>query len=205
MSTTSRACSVTEAAKRRRSIRQYASTPVPRSDLEAVLRVATLAPSAFNLQPWRFVVVEDAARRQALAEAGYGQRQVAAAPAVIVLYTDMRDALAAVDAVVHPELSDERRAAALRSINRTFAEKSDEARETWGALQGYIALGYLLLAAAERDYQTSPMLGFDPGRVKLVLDLPLHVQILALVAIGRGLEEGRPHHRLPLERLATFL
>ena len=197
--------SVTEAAMRRRSIRAYTSDPVPRADLEAILAVTSLAPSAFNLQPWRFVVVEDPARKHELAEAARGQRQVAGAPAVIVLYSDMRDALGHADQVVHPELSDERRAAALRSIDRAFAEQSDDAREEWGARQGYIALGYLLLAAAEHGYETSPMLGFDSDRVKALLDLPSHGRVLALVAIGHGIEDGRPHHRLPLDRLVRFL
>jgi nitroreductase len=197
--------SVTEAAERRRSIREYAPERVLRSDFDAILTVTSLAPSAFNLQPWRFVVVEDGARKQALAEAARGQRQVVNAPAVVVLYTNMREALAGADAIVHPALSEERRAAALRAIERNFTATSEDAREDWGAQQGYIALGYLLLAAAEHGYQTSPMLGFDPEQVKVALDLPSHVRVLALVAMGRGGEEGRAHHRLPLDRLVRFL
>ena len=49
---------VREAAEQRRSIRAYSPDPVPREDLDEILRVTSLAPSAFNLQPWRFVVVE---------------------------------------------------------------------------------------------------------------------------------------------------
>ena len=71
-------------------------------------------------------------------------------------------------------------------------------RETWGAGQGYIALGYLLLAAEARGYQTSPMSGFDLARVKQVLGLPDNARVPALVAIGHSAEEGFPQHRLPL-------
>jgi nitroreductase len=205
VTTTTRALTVTEAASRRRSIWAYAPDLVPRADIEAILAVTALAPSAFNLQPWRFVIVQDARLKQALAEAAHGQRQILGAPAVIVLYTDMRDALANADAIVHPSLPEDRRAGALRSIERFFAGKGDDEREDWGAQQGYIALGYLLLAAAEHGYQTSPMLGFDADRVKAALDLPSHVPVAALVSIGRGVEDGRPHHRLPLERLARFV
>jgi nitroreductase len=52
--------SVSDAATRRRSIRQYDAGPIPRVDLEDIVRLAGLAPSAFNLQPWRFVIVESA-------------------------------------------------------------------------------------------------------------------------------------------------
>lgn len=199
-----RPVSVSDAAAQRRSIRRYRPDPVPRADIEAILRVASLAPSAFNLQPWRFVVVERPDIKATLSEAAHGQRQIASAPAVIVLYTDTSDALSTVDDVLHPELEAAARAKSRASTERFFARLSPADRESWGAEQGYIALGYLLLAAEEHGYQTSPMLGFDSELVKSALDLPAHVRIPALVAIGRGAEGGRPHHRQPLDRVLRF-
>lgn len=196
---------VSEAAARRRSIRQFTPDPVPRADLESIIRVAGLAPSMFNLQPWRFVVVETAALKNVLSEAAHRQRQIASAPAVIVLYTDTADAVAYLDEVVHPDLDSERREKTRRSADKFFGALSPEDRETWGSQQGAIALGYLLLAAEEHGYQTSPMLGFDAGRVKQALDLPAHTRIPALIAIGYGDEDGRPHHRQPLDRILRFL
>lgn len=193
---------VREAAEQRRSVRSYTPEPVPREELEEILRVTGLAPSAFNLQPWRFVVVETPELKAKLAEAAYNQRQVRSAPAVIVLYTDVADTLEHLDEVLHPGMDEHGRAAARRSILGSFAGKSAAEREAWGAEQGNIALGYLLLAAEAHGYQTSPMLGFDAGRVKRLLGLPEHVRIPALVSIGHGAEEGFPHHRHPLERIA---
>ena len=192
---------VREAAERRRSIRAYEPGPMPAEDLREILRVTSLAPSAFNLQPWRFVVVETPEVKEALAGAAFNQRQVRSAPAVIVLYTDMKDTLANVDEVLHPGMDAVRRAASRESILKPFAAKTEAEREAWGAEQGNIALGYLLLAAEAHGYQTSPMGGFDADAVKRVLGLPAHVRIPALVAIGRGAEEGFPHHRHPLERI----
>ena len=45
--------------KRRRTVRQFSSRPVPRVVIESCLRAATTAPSGANLQPWHFVVVSD--------------------------------------------------------------------------------------------------------------------------------------------------
>ena len=50
-----------EAISRRRSIRRFKDTPVPRELVEKVLATAVLAPSGKNAQPWRFVVLEGAA------------------------------------------------------------------------------------------------------------------------------------------------
>jgi len=194
--------SVREAAEQRRSIRAYEPTPMPAEDLREILRVASLAPSAMNLQPWRFVVVQTPEVKEALAAAAFNQRQVRSAPAVIVLYTDMRDALENVDEVLHPGMDAATRAASREKIMKPFAAKSEAEREAWGAEQGNIALGYLLLSAEAHGYQTSPMAGFDPEAVKRLLGLPAHVRIPAIVAIGRGAEEGFPHHRHSLERIA---
>ena len=205
MVATARAVTVSEAATRRRSIRQFRAEPIPRQDLESIVRVAGLAPSMFNLQPWRFLIVESAALKSALSDAAHHQRQIASAPAVIVLYTDVADAVASLDEVVRPEFDDRRREKTRRSAEQFFIALSAEAREAWGSQQGSIALGYLLLAAEEHGYQTSPMLGFDADLVKHALALPAHVRIPALVAIGRGDEDGRPHHRQPLSRILRFV
>lgn len=193
--------SVREAAERRRSVRDFDPVPLPPEDLEEILKVVRRAPSAFNLQPWRFVIVERDEPKERLAEAAYNQPQVRSAPAVMVLYTDMADALERVDEVLHPGMNAARRASARNGILKSFAGKSVAEREQWGAEQGNIALGYLLLAAEAHGYQTSPMLGFDPEAVKEALDLPGHVRIPALIAIGRGAEEGFPHHRHSLEQI----
>jgi nitroreductase len=49
------------------------------------------------------------------------------------------------------------------------------------------------------------MAGFDPEAVKQLLGLPANVRVNALVAVGKGAEEGFPHHRHPVSRLAKFV
>ncbi|CAA9343030.1 MAG: hypothetical protein AVDCRST_MAG89-2716, partial [uncultured Gemmatimonadetes bacterium] len=94
------------------------------------------------------------------------------------------------------------RATTRQTILRSFQGQSAEQREAWGAAQAHIALGYLLLAAEAHGYQTSPMAGFDAEAVKRLLNLPENTRVPALVAIGRGTEEGFPHHRHALARIA---
>lgn len=198
------ASSVAEAADSRRSVRKFASEPIPQDDLRELVRLAGRAPSAFNVQPWRFVVVTDALLKERLREAAYGQQQVTGAPAVIVLYSDMRDALATIDEAIHPDVQGEKREAQKQSLLGSFARRSDDEREAWGAQQSNIALGYLLLAAEGMGLGTSPMLGFQPEKVKEVLGLPPHVHIPAMVAVGYPAEEGFRSHRHEVERIATF-
>jgi len=72
---------VAEAAESRRSIRRYEPEPIPREDLEEILRLTGLAPSAFNAQPWRWIVVETPELKARLQDAANGQAQVGNAPA----------------------------------------------------------------------------------------------------------------------------
>ena len=193
-----------QAADRRRSIRQYESSPIPNADLRELLRLAGRAPSAFNAQPWRFVVVQDERLKAQLSAAAYGQQQILRAPATIVMVSDMQSALERMPESMHPDMPQEKRDAGVESFRATFANQSVEEREGWGVAQSSIALGYLLLLAESKGYATSPMLGFEPEKVKALLGLPAHVRIPALVSIGYPAEVGFRPHRLPIDSLVDF-
>ena len=75
---------VMEAIAERRSIRSFSSQPVEDEKLLRVLEAGRLAPSARNMQDWKFVVVKDPGLRQRLAEAARNQEFVGQAPVVIV-------------------------------------------------------------------------------------------------------------------------
>lgn len=197
--------SVAEAAESRRSIRRYTGEPIPDADLTELLRLVGRAPSAWNLQPWRFVVVRDEATKARLRAAAFGQAQVTAAPAVIVIYSDMPDALATVDEAIHPDVQGEKREAQRQGVRRAFAGKSEAEREAWGVQQGGIALGYLMLLARHFGLDTSPMLGFDAAKVKEILEIPSNTGVVAMVPIGYAAEEGFRSHRHPVERTTRFV
>lgn len=202
MHVTEKLLTVPAAAEQRRSIRAYTPDAPSPADLDAILHETSLAPSAWNLQPWRFVVVRDPQLKTKLAGAAYNQKQVTAAPVVIVLYTDMADTLSHLDEIVRPGATAEQRAGFRTMVEGAFAKQDAAEREAWAHAQGFIALGYLLLSAEAHGYATSPMAGFDPEAVKDLLGLPPHVRVPALVALGRAAEEGQPHHRHGLERIA---
>ena len=74
---------VYEAIRTRKSVRAYLDKDVPREVLLRLLEAARLAPSAKNLQEWRFVVVRDPRTREKLARAARNQAFVAQAPVVL--------------------------------------------------------------------------------------------------------------------------
>jgi len=72
----------------RRSIRKFTAEPVTDAQVETLLRAAMAAPSAGNQQPWRFIVVRDAAKRQAIADRHPHAKMAAEAPVVILVCGD---------------------------------------------------------------------------------------------------------------------
>ena len=201
---TATAATAVDAAESRRSIRRYQAREIPESDLRELLRLAGRAPSAFNAQPWRFVVVREHTLKGQLSAAALRQQQIVRAPATVVMYSDMVSALARMPESMHPDLPQDKRDAGVERFRGTFATQTDEQRDSWGVGQANIALGYLLLLAESLGYGTSPMLGFEPEKVKALLGLPAHVRVIALVSIGYPGEEGFRPHRLPPDTLADF-
>ncbi len=204
MTTATKILSVKEAAETRRSIRKFKQEPLSKELLKEILEVSLKAPSSNNLQPWRIVVVEDPALKEKLQEASFNQSQVTSAPAVIVVYSDLKDTLEKAEDIFHPNFPEEQRITRAQGARKGWEGRSDKERETWGAGQSYILLGYLMLAAKAYGLDTSPMLGFNPAKVKELLGLPEYSEVAALLPIGVADEEGFPHHRYSVERVVTW-
>jgi nitroreductase len=199
--------SVRDAIESRRSIRDYDPNPIPESDVREILRLTGLAPSSSNTQPWRFVVVTNKEVRASIRAAAFNQRQLLTAPVVIAVVADGEDMLAQLEQTAHPNMHNDP-AALDRYVNGTRNRMSGmppEARAKWAAGQAFIAVGYLSLAAQSLGYATSIMGGFDPAKVKEMLDIPGHAEVAALIALGRATEEGFPHHRHPVESITRWV
>lgn len=192
-------------AENRRSIRTYQPGPIPREDIEELIRLAGRAPSAWNLQPWRVVAVSDASTKDRLQQAAFKQPQVGRAPVVLVIYSDMAATLGHLDEVLSPALSADARERLAARIQGRFSALEAAAAESWGVAQVGIFLGYLLLLIEAFGYSSSPMLGFQPAEVKAILGLPASVEIAALVAVGTAAEDGALSARRPLETVLRWV
>jgi len=77
--------------QQRYSVRSYHKRPVEKEKLETILQAARLAPSAKNMQEWRFIVVQDADTRKKLCVAANNQVFVGEAPVIIVCCSAISD------------------------------------------------------------------------------------------------------------------
>jgi nitroreductase len=80
-----------DAYRSRRNVRDYAERPIPSDHLDRILDAGRRSPSAFNSQPWDFVVVTDRAELEALSTVWQGARHVAGSAATVAVATPVQD------------------------------------------------------------------------------------------------------------------
>jgi nitroreductase len=195
---------LSELVRLRRATESFAPEPVPDRGLEQILRVGLEAPSSYNLQPWRFVVVRDGSQRRKLRMAAMNQQKVEEAPVVIVACGDTLGWREDLEEVIR--LGQEHGIggdawAERKRKNVTSDLGSYPNISMWVAKQTMTAATTMMWMAEALGYDTGPMEGFDEEEVRTVLRIPRHVRVLFLSAIGRlrG-EDGKYPGRLSTAR-----
>src|SRR6202522_4063645 len=80
--------SLSQAIRERRATPSFDGAPIPADDLRKILEAGLSAPSGYNMQPWRFIVVQGEEQKKRLRAASYNQAKVEEASAVIVACGD---------------------------------------------------------------------------------------------------------------------
>jgi len=163
--------------KDRRSIRKYTDRPVEREKIEQVLEAARQAPSWKNRQCWRFLVLQDAAKKQAILDAfpddNPGKKAIALAPAVIVVCAD-------------PDES-----GVENGIEYYIADTA-------------IAFTHLCLAAHAIGLGTCWMGWYDEASIREALVIPGGLRVVGITPIGYPDQEPKPRPRKELCDITYF-
>ncbi len=180
-----------EAIESRRAVKHYDPTHrMTEDEVERLLSLAMLSPTAFNIQNWRFVVVRDPELRKKIRAAAWDQPQVTDASLLIVLCADLK-AWEKEPARYWRNVSEEVRNYILPAMDRYYRGREevqrDEAMRSCG-----IAAQTLMLAAKAMGYDSCPMDGFDFDKVGELIGLPEDHVIAMFVVIGKAAREPWP-------------
>jgi nitroreductase len=145
-------------------------------DLDTLLKTVQLAPSSYGLQHYKIVVVEDAAIREQLKEAAYGQLQLTDASQIIVFAaeTNIDEAYVKhyINNIAETRHMDRANLAEFENtILGTIAHLGEDQKIAWAHKQAYIALGVFIDAASEMEIDSCPMEGFNAGKFDEILGL----------------------------------
>lgn len=189
-----------DAIKSRRAVKQYdPNFTIPAKDEAALFELARLAPTAFNLQHWRFVVVKDKALRQQIRAVGWDQPQMTDASLLVILTGNLHSWKT--PRRVWESAGEQVQEYMAGAIDTYYNSKDSVQRDEVMRSAG-MAGQTLMLAATAMGYQSCPMDGFDFDAVAKLINLPADHVIAFMVAIGKGTKEPHPRpSQLPLAEL----
>jgi len=203
---------LSQAIKERRATPSFEDVPIHSADLEKIIRAGLEAPSGYNMQPWRFVVVRDRDQRKKLSQAAFGQPKIAEASAMVVACGDPQgwkdgdlDEMLRISAEHGlPDSATQRIRGAVTGLLGGAPGKAGGLEPdfaVWVNRQTMIAFTTMMWTAETLGYDTAPMEGFMEDQVKALLKIPERVRVVALLGIGRLKGPDKPYAgRLPVER-----
>lgn len=182
---------VKTAIESRRSVKAFdPDHRMSEAEVQELLGQAMLAPTAFNIQNWRFVVVDDSALRQEIRKVAWDQSQVTDASLLLVLCADLKAwekkperYWRNVDAPVREFM--------VPAIHQYYVGKEQVQRDEAMRSCGLAGMA-LMLTAREMGYDTCPMDGFDFDAVGKLIQLPDDHVISFMLAVGRGIKPPFP-------------
>ncbi|MBW4516676.1 MAG: nitroreductase family protein [Timaviella obliquedivisa GSE-PSE-MK23-08B] len=195
---------VPTAIAQRRSIKTFKSDAIAPELLKQLVELTVAAPSSYNIQAWRIILVQDTAQKAALAEAAWGQAQIVQAPVTFVFATDLSVGTGDLTPVYEQGLETGAWSEATVNYFKTaipqfYSSVGDKARE-YGIKDALIAATHLMLAAESLGLSTCPMNGWIEEKVKAVIGLEdkPEMAIALLVPVGYAAEPRKNPGRLPL-------
>lgn len=161
---------------KRRSIRAFLDKDVPKATIDRLIRAATLAPSAGDLQSYKITVARERPIKVMLAEAAYGQAFVSQAAIVMVFWAD-------------PE--------------RSASRYSERGRQLFAVQDATLAAAYVQLAATSLDLGSCWVGAFNEQAVSRALGEPAGLRPVAILPIGFPAEQPERPARRPIEQIVT--
>ncbi|MES2554343.1 MAG: nitroreductase family protein, partial [Pseudomonadota bacterium] len=169
-------------------------------EIYRLMSLTILSPTAFNIQNWRFVLVEDPVLRHQVRAVSWNQSQVTDASLLVVLVADLNAwarqperywqyAPQAAQDILVPAIGQ-------------YYEGHEQAQRDEGMRSCGMAAMTLMLAAKEMGYDTCPMDGFEFDAVAKLLNLPADHIPTMFVTIGKGIKDPWPRSgQLPLNEV----
>jgi nitroreductase len=199
------AMDVSEAIRIRRSIRKFKPDPISEEKIKLLLESARLAPSGTNTQPWRFIVVRDDDTKTKLQRAAHNQRHVKWAPVIIVCCADLKafkEFPVRVDELIESGALPERtREVFIPYLEKGMSTVTKDALMIAAAANVSIAVEHIVLQAVEIGLGTCWVRWYEDEKVKEILDIPDHIEVMALLPVGIPDEDPSPRPRLNLDKI----
>lgn len=202
--------SLSTVIRERRSVRKYdPDFKISQEEILDILKEATLAPSSSNLQPWKFIVIQDQETKRELRTIANHQEQAETASAVIAVLGDKemykngeKVYRSAFEAGFMDEASMTRM---IEATNKLYPSAPVETRANIASFDAGLVSMQLMLIAKARGYDTVPMGGFNKQQFIEKFNVDERYMPVVLIALGKAAVPAHKTTRLPIEDVVKFV
>lgn len=182
----------------RRAVKHFdADHTISEDETTRLLEAAIQAPTSFNIQHWRFVLLKDPKLRKQIRAVGNDQAQITDASLLILMTADVmawNKEPSRYWANAPKEVAD-----LLVGWMGPFHDGNDQLQRDEAQRSIGMAMQTLMVAAKAMGYESCPMIGFEHKAVAELINLPKDHCIGPFVAIGKGIKDPWPKPgQLPL-------
>lgn len=195
--------SVADSIRARRSMKSFKSDPIPEATLQELVSLMQDAPSSWNFQPTRVVMIRSMAQKEALAAAAWGQKQILEAPVTFVFAVSIRGWEKNMSEILKSGVSSgawPQKFADWIGENAPGFQKGLGDKEREYAIKDAIIMATTLaLAAQSKGYSNCYINGWDEAKVKEIIGAEGDKDIAIALLLPIGLPNSQPKHpgRLP--------
>lgn len=181
----------TELVQTRRSAKNFLpETPISEQELNEIFELVRLAPSCFNLQHAKYLVIRDPAKKEELREAAMKQYKIHTASAAVVVLGNKDEYLQAgqlYEGMLHLNiLNKQEYDLMLASIHGLYSSRGEDFKHDEAIRNACLSAMLFMLAAKDKGWDTCPMIGFDAAAVKKLLAIPDNYVPALLITIGKA-------------------
>ena len=194
----------------RKSVRKYEENyKIPQAELEELLVEATTAPSSSNLQPWRFLVIQDGAVKKELRSIANNQEQVETASAIIAVLGDTA-MYKNVEEVYTKNfelgyMDEATKNMMIENSLKLYSNLPKEVLKNIATFDAGLISMQIMLLAKDMGYDTVTMGGFNKEAFAQRFELTDHLVPIVLIAIGKAAAPAHGSSRLALNDIAKFI
>lgn len=203
-----------QALKERRSINFFqADEKISEEKLRELIEIANLAPSSFNLQPWKIIAVKDPEKKKILRKCAFNQPKVEEASVVLIMIADPKGLEENIERVLDSwvklgYMKAEAKESSKEMAKNLYGAEDSLPRKIFAVKNTALFAMNLMIAAKGLGLETHPMDGFDEEAIKRAFRIPQDKIIPMLVAVGylrRGVNLLPRAFRRPIDEFTTWL
>ncbi len=195
-----------ELNKKRHAVKHFNDKPVDIQDVRTAIEIAMLAPSAHNIQPWKFVIVKDKKAELAKDLPDLNKKQVESAQYVVAIFsdTDLIQRSRKIARVGVKSLSNDMLGYFMETMPARYAKFDEKTSGEYLALNTGLVAMNLVLALTDQGIASNMLLGFDKTLTNDILDVDKRFRPELLITVGYTDEKLEPSYRLPVDEVIEF-